>query len=253
MLKRAVKNNFIPQYVLTDSWFFCESLIVGIKSIRNGCIDLISMVKINNQVFKVGKDQREIGVKFLLKSCLTNKPSNCKKFHASYYKRSCNYKGTALNLFFVKMGRSSNWHLLATTDLKLNFVNLMETYQIRWSIEVFFHETKSYLNLGKCQASNFDAQIADTTITMIQYTMLSYCKRINYQTSFGDLFKELSAERMRNNLLSKLLDIFWALVRECSFSAGFDMIIIQRDIMQNPEMTNRIEKLMSGKVFNNAA
>ncbi len=58
---------------------------------------------------------------------------------------------------------------------------------------------------------------------------------------------------MRNNLLSKLLDIFWALVRECSFSAGFDMIIIQRDIMQNPEMTNRIEKLMSGKVFNNAA
>jgi hypothetical protein len=46
---------------------------------------------------------------------------------------------------------------------------------------------------------------------------------------------------------------FWELVREYSFSAGFDMIIIQRDIMQNPEMTNRIEKLMNGKVFNNAA
>jgi hypothetical protein len=253
MLKRAVKNNFIPQYVLTDSWFFCESLIVGVKSIRNGCINLISMVKINNQVFKVDKGQKEIGVKLLLKSCLTSKASNCKKIHASYYKRSCDYKGTAVNLFFVKMGRSSNWHLLATTDLKLNFVELMETYQIRWSIEVFFHETKSYLNLGKCQASNFDAQIADTTITMIQYAMLSYCKRINYQTSFGDLFKELSAERMRHNLLSKLLDIFWILVRECSFSAGFDMIVIQRDIMQNPEMASRIEKLMTGKVFNNAA
>ena len=253
MLKRAVKNNFIPKYVLTDSWFFCESMIVGIKSIRKGCIDLISMVKINNQVFKVGKDPKEIGVKLLLKSCLTNKPSHCKKFHASYYKKSCDYKVTALNLFFVKMGRSSNWHLLATTDLKLNFVEVMETYQIRWSIEVFFHEAKGYLLLGKCQASNFDAQIADTTIAMIQYTMLSYCKRINYQTSFGDLFKELSAERIRCNLLYKLLDIFWELVRECSFSAGFDMIIIQRDIMQNPQMTNRIEKLMTGKVFNNAA
>jgi hypothetical protein len=253
MLKRAVKNNFIPQYVLTDSWFFSESLIVGIKSLRKGSIDLISMVKINNQVFKVGKDQREIGVKPLLKSCLAQKPSTCKKFKASYYKRSCNYKGTPLNLFFVKMGRSSNWHLLATTDPNLNFVSLMETYQIRWSIEVFFHETKSYLNLGKCQASNFDAQIADTTISLVQYTMLSYCKRINYQTSFGDLFKELSAERTRHNLLSKLLDIFWVLVKECSFSAGFDMIIIQRDIMQNPEMINRIEKLMTGKVFNKAA
>ena len=253
MLKRAVKNNFIPKYVLTDSWFFCESLIIGIKSIKKGTIDLISMVKINNQVFKIGKDQREIGVKILLNNCLSSKPSNCKKFHASYYKRSCDYKGTALNLFFVKMGKSSNWHLLATTDLKLNFIELMETYQIRWSIEVCFHETKGYLNLGKCAASNFDAQIADTTITMIQYIMLSYCKRIHYQTSFGDLFKELSAERMKHNLLSELLDIFWVLVKECSFSAGFDMIIIQRDIMQNPEMANRIEKLMNNKVFNNAA
>ena len=53
MLKRAVKNNFIPRYVLTDSWFFCESLVAIVKSIRNGCIDLISIVKINNQVFTV--------------------------------------------------------------------------------------------------------------------------------------------------------------------------------------------------------
>jgi hypothetical protein len=253
MLKRAVKNNFIPQYVLTDSWFFCESMLIGIKSIRNGCIDLISMVKINNQVFEYGKDRKEIGVKQLLNNCITGKSSYCKKFHASYYKRNCNYKGTALNLFFVKMGRSSNWHLLATTDLNLNFVDLMETYQIRWSVEICFHDCKSYLNLGKCKASNFDAQIADATINMIRYVMLSYCNRINYQTTFGGLFTELSAERMRNNLLYKLLDIFWILVKECSFSAGFDMIIIQRDIMQNPEMANRIEKLMTGTVFNNAA
>lgn len=159
------------------------------------------MVKINNQVFEEGKDNREIGVKQLLKSCLTKKSSTCKKYHASYYKRSCTYKGIPVNLFFIKMGRSSNWHLLATTDLELNFIELMKTYQIRWSIEVFFHEAKGYLYLGKCQSSNFDAQIADTTLTMIQYVMLSYCKRINYETSLGDLFKSLSAERMKYNLL----------------------------------------------------
>lgn len=253
MLKRAVKNNFIPQYVLTDSWFFCESLLVGIKAIKKGSIDLISMVKINNQVFEQNADNKAIGIKIMLKHCLSSKPSVCKKLHASYYKRGCLYKGIPLNLFFIKMGRSSNWHLLATTDLKLNFVDIMERYQIRWSIEVAFHETKGYLNLGKCQSSNFDAKIADSTITMIQYIMLSYCKRINYQTSFGDLFMELSKERMKYNLLFQLIDIFWVLVRECSFSAGFDMIIIQRDIMQNPQMINRIEKLMAGKVFNNAA
>lgn len=253
MLKRAIKNDFIPQFVLTDSWFFCESMIVGIKTIRKGCINLISMVKIGRQVFEQGKDKNAIGVKIMLNHCLTGKPVECKKLHAHYYKRSCYYKGIPLNLFFIKMGRSSNWHLLATTDLKLNFIEVMETYQIRWSIEVFFHEAKGYLNLGKCQSSNFDAQIADTTISMIQHIMLSYCKRIHYPISFGDLFKGLSAERTKHNLLFKLLDIFWELVKECSFSEGFDMIIIQRDIMQNPEMTKRIEKLMTCEVFNNAA
>jgi hypothetical protein len=253
MLKRAVKHHFIPQYVLTDSWFFSESLIAGVKSVRNGAIELISMVKINNQVFELDSDKKLIGVQALLKTCLSKKPRVCKQFHASYHKVHCLYKGIPVNLFFIKMGRSSNWHLLATTDLNLNFVNLMKIYQIRWGIEVFFHETKGYLNLGKCQSSNFDAQIADITITLMQYILLSYCKRIYYQTSFGELFRSLSAERLRYNMLTKLLDIFWELVKECSFSAGFDMIIIQRDIMQNPQMVTRIEKLMANTSFNNAA
>ncbi|MDR3338542.1 MAG: hypothetical protein LBT25_00355, partial [Candidatus Symbiothrix sp.] len=34
-------------------------------------------------------------------------------------------------------------------------------YQVRWTIEVFFKEGKGLLNLGGCQSSNFDAQIAE--------------------------------------------------------------------------------------------
>ena len=83
MLKRADKNNFIPQYVLTDSWFFCESMLIGIKAIKKGSIDLISMVKINNQLFEQNTDKKAIGVKIMLKHCLTSKPSVCKKLHAS--------------------------------------------------------------------------------------------------------------------------------------------------------------------------
>jgi hypothetical protein len=51
MLRRAVKNGFVPRYVLTDSWFFSEALVSNVKAIKNGIIDLVSMVKINNQVF----------------------------------------------------------------------------------------------------------------------------------------------------------------------------------------------------------
>jgi len=252
MLRRAVKNGFVPRYVLTDSWFFSEALVSNVKAIKNGIIDLVSMVKINNQVFTLRKDKKEMGVKALLK-INERKAVRCKKLKSQYIKIECEYKGTALNLFFVKMGRSSNWHLLATTDLSLNFISLMEVYQIRWSIEIFYKECKQYLNLGQCKSSNFDAQIADTTISMIQHTMLSYCKRINYQTSFGYLFKGIQEERVEHNLLFKLLELFWELVEIFSTSAGFDFITIQQDMMQNQEMLTRFAKLIPGKVLNKAA
>ena len=252
MLKRAVKNNFIPRYVLTDSWFFSESLISSVKSIKKGCIDLISMVKINNQVFNVGKEQQGVDVKILLKNN-ERTAIRCKKLNAKYIKIDCNYKGMTIRLFFVKMGRTSNWHLLATTDMTLNFIALMEAYQIRWSIEIFFKETKQYLNLGQCKSSNFDAQVADTTISMIQYTMLGYCKRINYQTSFGDLFKGLNEERLRYNLLTQLKELFWKLIDIFCFSTGFDFITIQRDMMQNQDMIEEFAKLIPEGIFNKAA
>jgi hypothetical protein len=193
-----------------------------------------------------------MGIKALLK-INERKAVRCKKLKSQYIKIACEYKGNPLNLFFVKMGRSSNWHLLATTDLSLNFISLMEVYQIRWSIEVFYKECKQYLNLGQCKSSNFDAQIADTTISLIQHTMLSYCKRINYQTSFGGLFKDFYEERMEHNLLSKLLVLFWELIELIGASAGFDFMTIQQDMMQNQEILTRFSKLIPEKVLNTAA
>lgn len=51
MLNRAVKNGFIPDYVLVDSWFFCFELLERLSILKNGFIELVSMVKINNQPF----------------------------------------------------------------------------------------------------------------------------------------------------------------------------------------------------------
>ena len=200
----------------------------------------------------MGKEKRSAGVKILLKNNERN-AIRCKKFNARYIKIDCEYKGMEIRLFFVKMGRTSNWHLLATTDMTLNFIALMEAYQIRWSVEIFFREAKQLLNFGQCKSSNFDAQIADTTISMIQYTMLCYCKRINYQTSFGDLFKGLNDERIQYNLSKQLKELFWKLIDIFCSSTGFDLITIQRDMMQNQQMIDQFAKLIPDSIFNKAA
>jgi hypothetical protein len=252
MLSRVVKNGFVPRYVLTDSWFFSEALVVKVKSIKKGMIDLVSMVRINNQIFTDCAGENPMNVKSLLKINVRN-TTRCKKLRCNYIKIKCKYKGVRVNLFYVKMGMSSTWHLLATTDLNLNFIRLMEIYQIRWSIEVFFKECKQYLNLGQCKSSNFDAQIADTTITMVQYIMLTYCKRINCQMSLGGLFKELHDELIELSLVNKLLNLFWELVQIFSASSGCDLITIQQEMMQNQEIYNRFIKLIPDKVFKRVA
>ena len=72
---------------------------------------------------------------------------------------------------------------MLTTDLAIKFDKAYKTYATRWTIEVFHKEAKQYLNLGKCQSQDFDAQIAATTISLIQYNVLSLVRRINdYET-----------------------------------------------------------------------
>jgi hypothetical protein len=62
---------------------------------------------------------------------------------------------------------------------------------------VFFKEAKQLLNLGGCQSSNFDAQIADTTITMIAYILLAFRFRYDNYESMDALFRAINAETLR--------------------------------------------------------
>jgi len=252
MLCRAVKNGIIPDYVLIDSWFFCFELLDKLAKLKNGSIKLISMVKINNQIFTLCATDKQMSVKNIL-AINKRKPTYCKKMKAKYIKVKCKYKGIRVNLFFVKMGKSKNWHLLITTDLSLTFIQLMELYQIRWSIEVFFKEAKQYLNLSGCQSNCFDAQIADITLSMIQYIMLIFFKRANYQQSIGGLFKDISDELVMLDLVTRLLEIFWELLEILCELAGIDFLELQGDAIRNDKFISKFITLYPEKVLKKAA
>jgi hypothetical protein len=168
MLCRAVRHKIVPGYVLLDSWFFCFEILDKISKIKKGAIKLVSMVKVNNQLFTICATGKEMPVKAIAK-INEKKAQKCTKLKARYIKVNCFYKGTRVNLFYVRMGHCRTWKLLLTTDLDISFIKLMEVYQIRWGIEIFFKESKQYLNLGSCQSTNFDAQVADITICMMQH------------------------------------------------------------------------------------
>ncbi len=87
----------------------------------------------------------------------------------------------------------------------------MEIYSTRWTIEAFFKEAKQLLELGKCQSTNFDVQVAQTTITMVRYLLMSLRHRMEAYETIGGIFKDLKQDyieyRLNERLLLAIVDI----------------------------------------------
>ncbi|MCP4264780.1 MAG: transposase, partial [Candidatus Brocadiaceae bacterium] len=186
MLCRSVGMGFVPDYVVTDTWFFCHKLLKAV--IETGrTVNLVSMAQMGKAKYELlptGKflNPKEIVVRYERTEGKWNR-----QYKSRYIKVKANYMGIRVNLFLVKMGRQKNWRMLVTTDLSLSFPKLIEIYKIRWTIEVFFKECKQNLYLGKCQSTDFDAQIADTSLSLIRYIMLSHYERLHYGVTIGGL------------------------------------------------------------------
>ena len=206
MIKRAAKHGFIPQYLLCDSWFASEKFITTIRKIRRGAIHFLGMVRQDKRRYLYNGE--ELTAAELLKKL---KPSakRCRKLNARYFEAVVEYKTAGrLKLFFSRFSRQGKWQLLATTDLSLNYLKAMEIYSLRWGIEVLFKECKQHLNLGKCQSNDFDAQIAETSISFMLYTMLAFYKRTHAYETLGSLFAHLKDQLVEATIAERLWLVF---------------------------------------------
>jgi len=233
MLKRAVKKGFIPDYILTDTWFFCYKILKTIKDIGRG-INLISMAKIGTTKYILLENKKEY-YPFELIARFGRKAKYNRKLKAHYIKVNALYQDIRVNMYFVRIGRTKRWRLLVTTNLALSFEKTIEIYKIRWSIEIFFKECKQYLQMGECSSRNMDAQIADATLSMIRYILLSYYKRIHYNQTIGDLFKGLIETVLEENIIGRLQNLFVALIELFVESVGIDIITFYEDLIRNPK------------------
>jgi hypothetical protein len=208
LLKRAVKNGFIAGYVLCDSWFTSEALIAAVRSLAKGTMHLIAGVPNGNRKYDWGGNlfnANEI-IAILKKQ---GKEHRCRRWSTRYVEVVVNYKDVGMvKLFMSRFPRQRKWRVFVTTNTSLSYVQMLEIYGIRWTIEVMFRECKQHLQLGKCQSQDFDAQIASTTITFMLYTFLSYLKRMQDYTTLGDVLSLLQEDVCKKNLAERLFELF---------------------------------------------
>ncbi len=246
MIRRAFKKGFEFEYVLTDSWFFCGKLLKFIDSLGKK-IHLVSMARLNNSKYKILPVNKHMSSKQIL-ACYKRKTHTNRAYKAKYIKIQADYQGVRVVLFFINIGKGENWRLLVSTDVSIGFNKLMQVYKIRWTIEVFFKEAKQLLLLGKSQSQDFDAQIADTTISLIRYILLSYYERIHYGISIGGLFQKLSQASVEENLVADLSNVFMDLLLALAQLAGIDIMTLYEELIRQPQCQESINKL---KLFPN--
>lgn len=181
LVRNALKHGIHADYVLMDTWFTNEPML---KSLCAEGLDVIGMLKQLKQLYRYkGKFCRLEDLRTLL-------PKN----HVNNILGSVIVEtkaGIKVKLVFVRNRNKKNeWLTILSTDLSLEDAEIVRIYGNRWSIEVFFKASKSFMKLGsEFQGRSYDLMISHTTIVFVRYIILEWLRRnSNDQKTLGELF-----------------------------------------------------------------
>jgi hypothetical protein len=235
LVRRAVREGFKADYLMFDSWYTCAELITLCRRLAKGTMHVLGMVKDGKRKYLLGGKRLTLGE--MRKSFqAAGQPKYCRRFNAYYYETVCEIPGAGtVNIFFSKLGRRGKWVAILTTNLRLDYTRAVELYAIRWSIEVLFKESKGLLGLGKCQANDFDAQIAHSSCVLMQHAMLGSVKNAEEYRTLGELFREQVAREGRRILVERLLELFEDMLRTVAAAIGRGGSATLTDIFSAPE------------------
>ena len=243
MLRRAVKNGFLASYVLMDSWFVNDYMIKNVRAIRNEAMHLLGMCRLDTRKYMV--DKKESNAHQLITKHKRKKGKFSRKYKSTYISLIADYKGTKVRLFFIRYNNAKNWTILLSTNLTLSFVDAIELYQIRWTIEVLFKECKQYLRLGGSQNTDFDGQIADLTITLATHTILTLQKRFTTYETMGELFRETQQHLLELTLWERLIKIFSKLLIQMTTILNIDFEETMEKLTQNDQTSKQLLAMLA--------
>lgn len=218
MLVRAVEQGFVPDFVLCDTWFTCARLINQVRSLGQGTVHFLGMIKDGRRKLLYA------GAEFTLHELrhhLLSQLHRCSRFRSRYIVVDCIIPQVGnVRIFFSRFHGRRKWVALITTQRNLSYIKAIETYAIRWTIEVGFKEAKSLLGLGRCQANDLDCQMAHATTVFMAHAMLVNWKFHEEYQSLGILYAEIEHQYTQLLTLDKLLLLFEALMQQIAAQLG---------------------------------
>lgn len=171
-------KNFEPDsgqevFILADTYYATEPIINYCRLKKHYFISSLKF----NRVFRVNGHQTNVS-KYLRYTIKSFKKSQRIRLGKTLYKvisRKVELKtGGAVKLVFTKHPTHRTAMVLISTGTALPAYKIMEAYNQRWKIEIFFKMSKQYLGLNGYQSTNIEAIKSRIGLTMISYTILTH-------------------------------------------------------------------------------
>jgi len=198
MIRRALRSGFQAHYLLADAWFGSKSIIrlceetalTAILRMKKNKLTYRSSDYCNGEVIK-----QEMDVKALYQHSVRKqwKKIAGQKYQAKVVDVELNLALTDkdeaqwinVRLLFVRgsdqetktQAGKHDWAVFLCTDTGLTATEILETYAMRWAIEVYFKEAKQHLGLLKEQSHHYAAYIASIHLTAIRFCLLVMAKQ----------------------------------------------------------------------------
>lgn len=221
MLERASRNGINPDFVLWDSWFTTPALVAAVQKAWSGKTHFLGMMKMDRRR-KLSYNGRQTNLGELQKTLKrTGRVHQSRRFGTYHMSVEVEIEGIGrIKLFFSRMGRRGPWKALATSDLSMDYAKAMETYAIRWGVEVLFRECKTLLGLDKCQCRQFNSQIAHWTMVFQAHALLAAERHARDCRSLGELFLNTREGFQQQALAERLVGILEQIIAKVADQLG---------------------------------
>ena len=95
-----------------------------------------------------------------------------------------------------------------------------------------------------CQNTDFDGQIADTTLVFITHTILTLQRRFEAYETTGELFREAQQQLLELTLWQRILKIFMKMLRQLLDIFSIDVDDTLKRILQNDQISSQLLAMM---------
>jgi len=204
MIKRAIQVGLKAKYAVFDSWYTSNDFV---NTLVESGLKVVCAIKIHRKCTYNGRKTNISDLVSLFKN--TRKPKRCARRNLKYFDALIEIPGIGeVKICLCHRKGHKEWKAIISTDTTMTAQAIMRVYALRWSIEVFFKESKGILRMGKCQSIDFDAQISNISTSMILYIIITYYRRINDFETTGTLFETARKEMLKKTLAEMLWDFF---------------------------------------------